>query len=58
MKKIIKEKGRVILVEEELIDIDYWDSLFKSLTFEEGMAAMQSISKLMIRYGFHKEEKS
>ena len=43
--KIIKEKGRVILVEKELREPTYWLDVLESLTFAEGMALSSALTE-------------
>ena len=48
MKKIVKLEGRIILIESELTDKQYWRDLIDSLTFTEGMTLITAINDWMI----------
>ena len=50
MKKIIKQKGRLILIEKELDKMEYWRGLLDSLTFAEGMAFAQAMQEWSKKY--------
>ncbi len=56
MKKIIKKQGRLILIEKELDQSEYWKELFDSLTFAEGMAMAQAMQEWGKKYNLLKVE--
>ena len=58
MNKIIRKRGRIILIENELCNKEHWLDLLESLTFKEGMAMTVAMSEWAIEQGLVKDEKN